>query len=134
MTRLSKMIFQCNQIETPLIRVQYILGILPQQHELLTMHVQDEERLMEEFEKVNLTTFEKKKYQAKIRLIIKKTSNCFFYKNKGHMKTYYIKFKNWLDKKYILFAFVCYESNMVSVNHNTWWVNSSSIAHFSNTL
>ena len=29
------------------------------------------------------------------------------------------KFKIWLDKKGTKFSFVCYESNMVKVNHNT---------------
>ena len=32
------------------------------------------------------------------------------------------------------FSFVCYESNMVNVNHNTWWIDSGSTIHVSNTL
>ena len=44
------------------------------------------------------------------------------------------KFKNWLEKKGTSFAFVCYESNIVNVNHNTWWIDSSSTIHVSNTL
>ena len=30
------------------------------------------------------------------------------------------KFKKWLEKKGSLSSFVCYESNMVNVNINTW--------------
>ena len=29
---------------------------------------------------------------------------------------------------------VCYESNMVEVSHNTWWVDSGSTIHISNSL
>ena len=44
------------------------------------------------------------------------------------------KFKIKLDKKGTQFSFVCYESNMVNVNHNTWWIDSGSTIHVSNTL
>jgi len=50
------------------------------------------------------------------------------------MKKECLKFKSWMDKKGTSFAFVCYESNMVSINHNTWWVDSGSTIHVSNTL
>jgi len=50
------------------------------------------------------------------------------------MKKDCIKFKSWMNKKGTLFAFVCYESNMVSTNHNTWWIDSGSTIHVSNTL
>ena len=50
------------------------------------------------------------------------------------MKKNCSKFKIWLDKKGTQFSFVCYESNMVNVNHNTWWIDSSSTIHVSNTL
>ena len=33
------------------------------------------------------------------------------------------KFKIWLDKKGTQFSFVCFESHMVNVNHNTWWID-----------
>ena len=58
----------------------------------------------------------------------------FFCKKKGHMKKDCLKFKIWLDKKGTQFSFVCYESNMVNVNHNTWWIDSGSTIHVSNTL
>lgn len=76
-------------------------------NELLTMCVQEEERLMmEEGEQVLLTgSFKKKRNQdnkkGKISTqpIIKKESKCFFCKKKGHMKKDCLKFKNWLEKK-----------------------------------
>ena len=36
------------------------------------------------------------------------------------MKKDYLKINSWLDKKGTSFTFVCYESNMVNVNYNTW--------------
>ena len=79
--------------------------------------------MMEEGEQVNLTTFGKKrKDQAKrkvkilIQSGIKKESKCFFCKKKGHMKK------------------DCSKFNMVNVNHNTWWIDSGSTIHVSNTL
>ncbi|RDX86007.1 hypothetical protein CR513_32716, partial [Mucuna pruriens] len=68
-------------------------------NKLLTMCVQEEERLiMEEGERVNLTTYAKnKKNQAKNKgkiyaePIIKKESKCSFCKKKGHMKKDCIK-------------------------------------------
>ena len=44
------------------------------------------------------------------------------------------KFKKWLEKKGNLSSFVCYESNMVNVNINTWWIDSSSTIHTANSL
>ena len=97
--------------------------------------------MMEEDEKVNLTTFgKKKKDQAKrkgnipIHPSIKKESKCFFSKKKGHMKKDCSKFKIWLDKKGNQFSFVYYESNMVNVNHNIWWIDFGSTIYVSNTL
>ena len=139
--------------------VHYILCTLPLQYasfkisyntnkdkwsinELITMCVLEEERLiMEEGERVNLTVHGKKKgHQPKnkgkipAQPVIKKESKCFFCKKKGHMKKNCLKFKSWMDKKGTPFAFVCYESNMVSINHNTWWIDSGSTIHVSNTL
>ena len=76
----------------------------------------------------------KKKGKIPIQSGIKKESKCFFCKKKGHMKKECSKFKIWLDKKGTQFSFVCYESNMVNVNHNTWWIDFGSTIHVSNTL
>ena len=83
-----------------------------------------------------MTTFGKKrKDQAKRKGKIPiqpgiKESKCSFCKKKGHMKKDCLKFKIWLNKKGIQFSFVCYESNMVNVNHNTWWIDSGSTSMF----
>src|ERR1044072_6409501 len=96
--------------------------------------------MLEDGEKVNFTVHEKKKHDhAKYKganpsqAVIKK-DKCFFCKKKRHMKKDCLKFKNWLEKKGTPFAFVFYESNMVSVDHNTWWIDSGSTIHVSNTL
>ena len=114
-------------------------------NELLTMCVQEEGRLrMEEGEKVNLTIAssskkrkdhiqEKGKGKFSAKPDIKKESSCFFCKKKGHVKKDCIKFKTWLEKKGNFLAFV-YESNMVNINHNTWWIDSGISIHVSNTL
>ncbi|RVX15691.1 Retrovirus-related Pol polyprotein from transposon TNT 1-94 [Vitis vinifera] len=105
--------------------VHFILNTLPPQYgpfkisyntykdkwsinELMTMCVQEEGRLlMEQGESVML---------------------------KGHVKKKCLKFQNWLEKKGNPTSFVCYESNMVNVNTNTWWIDSGSTIHISNSL
>ena len=41
------------------------------------------------------------------------------------MKKDCLKFKKWLEKKGNLLSFVCYEYNMIIININTWWIDSS---------
>ena len=50
------------------------------------------------------------------------------------MKKDCAKFKKWLENKGNSISCVCYESNMVDVNYNTWWINYGSIIHILNTL
>ena len=50
------------------------------------------------------------------------------------MKKSCTKFQNWLEKKGKPISFVCYESNMVDVIYNTYWIDFDSIIHVSNTL
>ena len=96
---------------------------------------------MEEGEKMNMTTpGKKKKYKAKDKCIIlakediKKSPKCFFCKKKGHVEKEYTKFKNWLDKKDTQLSLVCYESNMIDVNHDTWWIDFGSSIYVINSL
>lgn len=98
--------------------------------ELLTMCFHEEERLLlVEWEKVRFTQPKKKnvklgKNKGKGKLPptsnIKKEPAYVLYKRKGHIKKDYIKFKKWLEKKDTSFSFVCYESNLSNVDHNTW--------------
>ena len=65
---------------------------------------------------------------------IKKENKCFLCKKKRHVKKYCPKFNKWFEKKGNLSSFVCYESNMVNVNINTWWIESSYTVHIANSL
>jgi transposase InsO family protein len=112
-------------------------------NELMTMCVQEEGRLvMEQGESAMLVTHGKGKSQANQKgkgkmppqTDIKKDSTCFFCKKKGHMKKECTKFQKWLADKGNPTSFVCYESNMVNVNINTWWIDSGSTIHISNSL
>jgi transposase InsO family protein len=140
--------------------VHYMLNTLPHQYghfkisynthkdkwsinELMTMCVQEEGRLvMEQGESAMLATHGKGKSQANQKgkgkitpqTDIKKDSKCFFCKKKGHMKKECAKFQKWLADKGNPTSFVCYESNMINVNINTWWIDSGSTIHISNSL
>ena len=50
------------------------------------------------------------------------------------MKNCCTEFQKWLEKKSKPISFVCYESNIVGVIYNTWWIDSGSTIHVSNTL
>lgn len=99
---------------------------------------------MEEGEKVNMATTSGKKrhFQAKDKgkdkipphKDIEKDRKCFFCHTKGHQKKNCLKFMKWLEKKGTQFSLVCYESNMVDANHNTWWIDSGSTIHVTNFL
>ncbi|KAL4363863.1 hypothetical protein GQ457_04G012690 [Hibiscus cannabinus] len=140
--------------------VHYILNTLPPQYgpfkiyynthkdkwsidELLTMCDQEEGRLILEMGESALTVTQgKRPVQAKQRekakmqpqADIKKEFTCFFCKKKGHLKKDCVKYKGWLEKKGKSISLICFESNMVDVNYNTWWIDSSSTIHVSNSL
>ncbi|KAL6323351.1 hypothetical protein AAG906_029358 [Vitis piasezkii] len=76
---------------------------------------------------------QKGKQQISPKSDIKKDEKCFFCKKKGHVKKK-CRNLNWLKKKGNPTSFVCYESNMVNVNTNTWWIDSGSTIHISNSL
>jgi len=50
------------------------------------------------------------------------------------MKKDCAKFKNWLVKRDNYFTFVCYESNMTSINNHLWWIDSGTTIHVCNTI
>ena len=123
--------------------VHYIMNTLPQQYgpfkisynthkdkwsinELMTMCVQEKGKLiMEVAEGASTVTQGKNKLQAK------KKGKC---KKKGHMKKDCPKFQKWFEKKGKSISFVCYEFNMVDINHNTLWINFCSTIRVTNTL
>ena len=64
----------------------------------------------------------------------KKRIQVFHLQKEGTHEKNCSKFHKWLEKKGKPISFVCYESNMVDVNHDTLWIDSSSTIHISNTL
>ncbi|KAL4304232.1 hypothetical protein GQ457_10G014510 [Hibiscus cannabinus] len=140
--------------------VHYILNTLPPQYgpfkisynthkdkwsidELLTMCDQEEGRLILEMGESALTVTQGKrpvhaKQRGKAKMQpqsdIKKEFTCFFCKKKGHLKKDCVKYKGWLEKKGKSISLVCFESNMVDVNYSTWWIDSGSTIHVSNSL
>ena len=148
--------------------VHYILNTLPPQYspfkisynthkdkwsinELMTMCVQEEERLVMELgenalvvttrgknktdkHQANQKAHQQGKDKIPPQADIKKEVRCFFCKRKGHMKKECTKFQQWLEKKGKPTSYVCYESNMVNVNISTWWIDYGSTIHIANSL
>ena len=77
---------------------------------------------------------QKRKQQIPPKSDLKKDEKCFFCKKKWHEKKKCLKFQKWFEKKGNPTSFVCYESNMVNVNTNTWWIDFGSTIHISNSL
>ncbi|KAL0374275.1 UNVERIFIED_CONTAM: Retrovirus-related Pol polyprotein from transposon TNT 1-94, partial [Sesamum radiatum] len=116
-------------------------------NELLTMCVQEEERLKNEnIEVANLMTQNKGKGKnGKFGPYEKKAGNMsneffgnkftrFFCRKTGHKKKDCPKYKKWLEKKGNFISCVCYESNFVKVLDNTWWIDSGSTINIANTM
>ncbi|CAM8940925.1 unnamed protein product [Rhodiola kirilowii] len=62
---------------------------------------------------------------------IQKEKKCFFCKKAGHFKKDCPKRKAWFDKKGMEHNFVCFESNLIEVPYNTWWLDSGATTHVS---
>ena len=50
------------------------------------------------------------------------------------MKKDCTKFKKWLEDNGNSISCACYESNVVHVNYNIWWIDYGSTINISNTL
>ena len=109
----------------------------------MTICVQKEGRLlMETRDSAFMTTQGKKTNQvnkrsqrkAPLETDIKKEAKCRFCRKKGHIRQDCIKFQQWLVKKGTSISLICYETNMINVNHNTWWIDSAYTIHIVNSL
>jgi hypothetical protein len=59
---------------------------------------------------------------------------CHFCRKFGHVKKDCHKRKAWFEKKCKHLACVCFESNLIVVPSNTWWIDSGSTVHVSNSM
>jgi len=65
---------------------------------------------------------------------VSKGNNCQFCRKSGHFQKDCLKCKFWFEKKGELNAHVCFESNLIEVPHNTWWINSGCTTHVFNIM
>nr|KYP55707.1 Retrovirus-related Pol polyprotein from transposon TNT 1-94 [Cajanus cajan] len=119
-------------------------------HELHSMLVQEETRLKNQgnhsIHYVNNQGVEKKvnkkhgKGKGPLKIaesstkIQKKTDKCHFCGKSGHFQKDCPKRKAWFEKKGEHNAYVCFESNLTEVPHNTWWIDSGCTTHVSNMM
>jgi hypothetical protein len=59
---------------------------------------------------------------------------CHFCRKFGHAQKDCHKHKAWFEKKGKHLACVCFESNLTVVPSNTWWIDSGSTVHVSNSM
>ncbi|KAH9669148.1 retrovirus-related pol polyprotein from transposon TNT 1-94-like protein [Citrus sinensis] len=59
---------------------------------------------------------------------------CHFCKKPGHKRAECRGFKAWLEKKGIPVAFVGFESNLVDVPSDTWWLDTGATINITNSL
>ncbi|KAL4554216.1 hypothetical protein LXL04_037399 [Taraxacum kok-saghyz] len=119
--------------------------------ELIAMCVQEEERLKVEkpevayvtttnLDKKNGKSVSEKGSSSKVQkssVGVRKFDNkprCKFCHKKGHTQHDCPKFKEWLTKKGNNNAFMIYESLNINVPFNSWWIDSGSMVHVSNSL
>lgn len=120
--------------------------------ELIAMCVQEEERLkIEKPDTAHLTTSSSNKkktfnntkgskwekgvsFKANSSNGKESGPKCRFCKYRGHIQKECPKFREWLDKKGSYFSYVTYESFSIDVPSNTWWVDSGSMIHVTNSL
>jgi len=66
--------------------------------------------------------------------IQKKNDKCHFCGKYGHFQKDCIKRRVWFEKKGEHNAYVCFESNLTKVPHNTWWIDSGCMTYVSNVM
>ena len=62
---------------------------------------------------------------------VRKDLKCHFCKKTGHFKKDCPKRKIWFEKKGMYYVSVCFESNLVEVPNDTWWLDSGATTHVS---
>ena len=121
-------------------------------HELHSMLVQEETRLKNQgIHSINYVTNQgagKKRKHAnkgkgppkfeepafKIHKKGPKVDRCHFCKKTGHFQKDCPRRKAWFEKKGKHNAYVCFESYLVEVPNNTWWLDSGCTTHVSNIM
>ncbi|XP_015084217.1 uncharacterized protein LOC107027610 [Solanum pennellii] len=87
--------------------------------------------------KVKVNNFKKKKALAEVPQDAHKELKadvCCLCKKEGHHQKDCLKRKVWFEKKGIFSVFLCFESNLVDVPNNTWWLDAGAITHVSTML
>ena len=65
----------------------------------------------------------------------KKNDKCHLCKKSGHFQKDFLKRKAWFENKGKHNAYyVCFESNLTEVLHNSWWIDFGCTTHVSNMM
>ena len=73
----------------------------------------------------------KGKQPMKVKGDAQKVKKCHFCGKVGHFKNECLKRMAWFEKKGIHYVFVCFESNLIEVPSNTWWLDTGATTHVS---
>ena len=73
----------------------------------------------------------KKKQPMKAKGDTQKLKKCHFCGKVGHFKNECLKRKAWFENKGIHYVPICFESNLIEVPSNTWWLDTGATTHVS---